>query len=124
MKADDITAALEFARARLNEGDWYPCNTFKLQGEFESLDLETSEEKLDALQRAAAEVSAEDYEAPAPPGVADEPACRGIQMIPFCWESPSFGRRMYFKFGIHRDGHLYVFSLHEADFRKKSSKRR
>jgi hypothetical protein len=122
--ANEIEAALKWARERLNEGEWYPCNTFKLVEEFERLGLDSDERRLDALRRAAAEVSASDYDEPPPPGLSDEPACRSIRMIPFVWQSLSFGTSMYFKFGIHRDGHLYVFSLHPSDFEKKQMRRR
>jgi hypothetical protein len=118
-----IDAALDVARVRLTEGEWYPCNSFKIIEDFESLGLETDEQRLIALQQATAEVSAVDFDEPEPPGLSDEPACKAMQMIPFVWESRSFCKRMYFKFGIHRDGHLYVFSLHRADFEKKPTMR-
>jgi hypothetical protein len=118
-----IDAILRTARERLKEGEWYPCNHYKLLAEFESLGLETDEQKLEALQRAAAEVSPIDFDDPEPPGVSVEPMCRGVQMVPFVWTSPTFGMEMYFKIGLNRDGCLMVFSLHEADYKKKSRTR-
>ncbi len=124
LTAAAIDTALEFARLRLREGEWYPCNTYKLNDDFESLHLSTSQSQLEALQRAANEVSSPDFEEPEAPGLADEPACRKVQMIPFVWNSRTFGAEMYFKFGIHHDGHLVVFSLHKADFSRRTTRRR
>jgi hypothetical protein len=122
---DQLQRALETARHVLTdpEADWYPANTFKLNDEFEKLQLNTYAAQTEALLRAAREVTAEDYEPPEPPGTSDEPVCRGTQMLPFVWNSESFRKLMFFKFGIHKAGHLYIFSLHPADFIKKTRKK-
>src|SRR5262245_3190235 len=100
--AEELRTALEAARRILAdpEQDWYPANTFKLAAEFELLGLETSADQRAALQHAANEARPEDYEPPEPPGLSDEPACRGTQMLPFDWSSIHFGSRMFFKFGL------------------------
>jgi hypothetical protein len=118
---DHILQCLEKARAILSDPDqeWFPANSFKLLDEFERLGLDTQEAQTEALARAAREVSPDDYEPPEPPGISDEQVCRGTEMIPFVWESKTFKEMMFFKFGIHRQGWLYIFSLHKADFARK-----
>ena len=99
-------------------GDWYPANTFKLEADFARLSLVTPEERLFALRLAAREVSYDVFDPPPPPATSDEPVCRGTPMRAFSWASPGFVNDMYFKFGFTpRDGYLYIFSLHPADFR-------
>lgn len=120
----EIQQALDKARQILADPDqdWYPANTFKLNAEFELLGLDSYAEQTGALRRAADEVCPDDYEPPEPPGTANEPVCRGTQMLPFVWRSHSFDSMMYFKFGFDKDGHLFVFSLHKPDFPKKTLK--
>jgi hypothetical protein len=118
---EELQQALEMARRILSNADhdWYPANTFKLMEEFERLGLETYDDQTSALRRAASEVCPADYEPPEPPGFSNEAVCRGTQMLPFVWLSSSFGTLMFFKFGLQREGYLYIFSLHAADFPKK-----
>jgi hypothetical protein len=119
-----LQRALEQARTILADPnqEWYPANTFKLNEEFERLGLDTYEQQTEALLRAATEVCPDDYEPPEPPGTSAEKVCRGTVMLPFYWDSPTFRSSMFFKFGIHREGFLYIFSLHVPDFpRKKRS---
>jgi len=123
---EELQLSLEMAREILADPDedWFPANTFKLDEEFERLGLDTHEAQTDALRRAAAEVCLADYEQPEPPGLSNESACRGTPMLPFYWQSESFGSLMFFKFGLQRHGYLYVFSLHVPDFPRKRQRKR
>jgi hypothetical protein len=120
--ADQLREALDIAQSILADpdDDWYPASYFKLVDEFEQLGLATTEQQREALARAAAEVCPEDYVPPEPPGIADQESCRGTRMLPFGWQSESFGCQMFFKFGIQKHGYLYVFSLHELHFPLKN----
>lgn len=110
-----VVQDLERAGVALAEGEWYPANTFNLDADWRRLDLWSDEDRLDALRRAAGEVSLDDFDPPPPPSRSGEPACKGALMRAFVWTSASFNLRMYFKFAFHR-GYLYIFSLHPADF--------
>jgi hypothetical protein len=117
-----IEEAIEAAKARIHEQDWYPGHSFDLELDWEELGLATFVERTDAITRALGEIRCPDYDDP-PSRVAAEPSCRGARILQFVWQSPSFGCEMFFRFAIHYRN-LFVISLHRAKFPKKVARRK
>jgi hypothetical protein len=76
-------------------------NVGKVELEFFELDLLEDSERFMAVDIALGEITPKDRDGPPPPdNVTSHPPFCGFPMYAFCWSSPQFSRRMYFKFAL------------------------
>ncbi len=90
-----------------------------LADDFDSLELYTSDEQIEAVLACLREIGPEFHAGPDPPNeIGCEPACEGERLLQFVWPSSYFrGKRMCLKIAIkskrQSDERLVVVRLHE-----------
>jgi len=116
-----ITSAIERLRVALSvdEPEWYPADTFKLESNWERLGCKSYEQRREALRAVAKQLNVDAWDPPQPPGLGVERTIKDRPVFQFVLECSHFRRSIFFRFAFNKDGCLFIVSIHPADFAKK-----
>lgn len=109
----ELTGKISRVREFLAEAAWAAADPLKLALNFAELDLVSTDEQLQALRVASAEIATRDYAGGRPPQKSYEEATKDLEMYAFSWDSKHFSCRMYFKFSLTKEV-VFIYSLHPS----------
>lgn len=109
----ELSGKLRVAKDRLDDGKWQPVNYRAFVEDCEELNLQTAEERIEALKKVMEEITPEHYIGRRPPLKGNRGDILEVDLFEFEHKSGFLNERIYFKFAVG-GAQLFIVSFHKS----------